>query len=211
LEILSIVNSIKEGDQSIFKQVFIDYHEKLYFYILKKTASTYLAEEVVQLTFIKLWNNRTNLSEEYSISTQLYRIATTTLIDLIRKRNAAELAIKKLVEKETTPLDNASIDNLELKDLSQRLEKAMETLPPTRRKVFKMSRFQEMSYNEIANELSISPKTVENHISMAIKQLRPYLIVILVIITSSLCFTRNLLGVNGMLKRNNQIKVTQLK
>ena len=208
---MSIVNSIKEGDQSIFKQVFNDYHEKLYSYVLKKTHSEYLAEEVVQLTFIKLWNYKTNLNEEYSISTQLYRIATTTLIDLIRKRNTAELALKKLVEKDATPLVNASIGNLELKDLSLRLEKAMEKLPPTRRKVFKMSRFQEMTYSEIASELSISTKTVENHISMAIKQLRPYLVIILLIFTTSLCFSKHLLGVNSILKRNNIIKVTQLK
>lgn len=208
MKILSIINSIKEGDQIIFKQVFHEYHGKLYAYILKKTQSDYLAEEVVQLTFIKIWNFRSNLNEEYSISTQLYRIATTTLIDLIRKRNAAELAIKKLVEKEATPLVNASIGNLEYKDLSLRLEKAMETLPPTRRKVFRMSRFQEMTYSEIASELSISTKTVENHISMAIKQLRPYLVIILLIFTTSLCFSKNLLGVNGKLKRNNIIKVT---
>lgn len=208
---MSIVNSIKEGDQSIFKQVFNDYHEKLYFYVLKKTHSEYLAEEVVQLTFIKLWNYRFNLKEEYSISTQLYRIATTTLIDLIRKRNAAELSIKRLIEIKSTPIKNDSFGNLELKDLNLRLEKAMEVLPPTRRKVFKMSRFQEMSHNEIAGELSISTKTVENHISMAIKQLRPYLVVLLLIFTTSFCFSKDLLGVNSKLKRNNLIKETQLK
>ena len=105
---MSIIKSIKEGNQIIFKQVFHEYHGKLYAYILKKTQSDYLAEEVVQLTFIKLWNFRSNLNEEYSISTQLYRIATTTLIDLIRKRNAAELSIKRLIEIKSTPIKNDS-------------------------------------------------------------------------------------------------------
>jgi RNA polymerase sigma-70 factor (ECF subfamily) len=206
---LELVNAIKKGDQLIFSQVFTEYHEKLYSFILKKTQSEYLAEEVVQITFIKLWNNRESLNENYSISTQLYRIGTTTLIDLIRKRNTSEAIIKKLVEeKNVSPLSEV-VDNLEVKDLSLSIEKALKSLPPTRRKVFKMSRFQEMSYSEIANELSISTKTVENHISLAIKQLRPFLFIILLIFMFSSHFNNQLLGVNALSKRNNQIKGSQ--
>ena len=207
--ILELVNAIKKGDQLIFSQVYTEYHEKLYSFILKKTQSEYLAEEVVQITFIKLWNNRESLNENYSISTQLYRIGTTTLIDLIRKRNTSEAIIKKLVEeKNVSPLSEV-VDNLEVKDLSLSIEKALKSLPPTRRKVFRMSRFQEMSYSEIANELSISTKTVENHISLAIKQLRPFLFIILLIFMFSSHFNNQLLGGNALSKRNNQIKGSQ--
>jgi RNA polymerase sigma-70 factor (ECF subfamily) len=131
------------------------------------------------------------------------------LIDLIRKRNTSEAIIKKLVEeKNVSPLSEV-VDNLEVKDLSLSIEKALKSLPPTRRKVFRMSRFQEMSYSEIANELSISTKTVENHISLAIKQLRPFLFIILLIFMFSWHFNNQLLGVNALSKRNNQIKGSQ--
>jgi len=82
---LNTVYQIRSGNELVFQQVFNEYHGKLYFYILKKTNSEYMAEEVVQLSFIKLWNTRENLNEEFSISTQLFRIAKTTLIDLVRK------------------------------------------------------------------------------------------------------------------------------
>jgi len=92
---LNIVSQIKSGNELVFQQVFNEYHEKLFYYILKKTNSDYMAEEVVQLTFIKLWNTRENLNEEYQISSQIFRIAKTTLIDLIRKNVSIDSLAKK--------------------------------------------------------------------------------------------------------------------
>src|ERR1700761_6251152 len=79
------VKALKDGDEHYFRQVFDQYHQKLYFFILSKTKSEYIAEEVVQMAFTKLWQCRQTLQEEYTISTQLFRIATTILIDYLRK------------------------------------------------------------------------------------------------------------------------------
>jgi len=76
---------LKDGDENYFKQVFDQYHQKLYFFILTKTKSEYIAEEVVQMAFTKLWQCRQTLKEEYTVSTQLFRIATTILIDFFAK------------------------------------------------------------------------------------------------------------------------------
>lgn len=204
---MNIVNSIKSGDQLIFKQVFNEYHEKLYYYILKKTQSAYLAEEVVQITFIKLWDHKENLNENYSISTQLFRIATTSLIDLIRKNNTSELLLKKLIEKGDNITINDTIGKLEAKELNNKIVKALNTLPPMRREVFKMSRFEEKSHSEIASELKISTKTVENHISRALKQLRPFLTIIFIVLFISICFNNVRLGVHDDDKRIKTNKV----
>lgn len=201
MQILNIVNSIKSGDQLIFKQVFNEYHEKLYYYILKKTQSAYLAEEVVQITFIKLWDHKENLNEDYSISTQLFRIATTSLIDLIRKNNTSEILLKKLIEKGDDISINDIVGKLEAKELNNKIIKALNTLPPMRREVFKMSRFEEKSYSEIASELKISTKTVENHISRALKQLRPFLTSILILLFISISLINIRLGVHDDDKR----------
>src|ERR1700750_3171708 len=81
------VKQLKDGDEWYFRKVFDQYHQKLYFFILYKTKSEYIAEEVVQMAFTKLWQCRQSLREEYTISTQLYRMATTILIDFLRKYN----------------------------------------------------------------------------------------------------------------------------
>ncbi|MDI3321284.1 RNA polymerase sigma factor [Pinibacter soli] len=165
--ILAIIN----GDETAFREVFNGYHEKLYFYIFTKTKSAYLAEEVVQLSFIKLWKYRKSLNPSLAFSTQLYRIATTTLIDLLRKQSLSQDLTVGL-EKTDIPSDEDFYANNGAKEMQAQLQTAMLSLPPVRRKVFEMSRMEGLSYKEIAQRLSISTKTVEHHISKALKALR---------------------------------------
>ena len=87
---------LRDGDEFYFRKVFDQYHQKLYFFILYKTKSEYIAEEVVQMAFTKLWQSRQTLQEEYTISTQLFRIATTTLIDFLRKYNNKDAVTARL-------------------------------------------------------------------------------------------------------------------
>ena len=169
--------AIKNGDVFIFEQVFYEYHERLYYFILSKTQSNYIAQEVVQLTFIKLWQNRHSLNEELTLSRQIFRIAKTTLIDLWRKEDNLKRLQNELTPKEVTE----SLPTLDSRELTLRLHQALDMLPPKRRRIFEMSRINGMSHKEIAFELSISSKTVENQISEAIKQLRQYLPLFLIV------------------------------
>jgi len=181
--ILQTTAAIKQGDQFIFEQVFNEYHEKLYFYIISKTHSAYLAEEVTQLTFIKLWQYRNSLNEKLPISAQIFRTAKTTLIDLLRKHGNNNRLVIEVSQKDSVFPINEAEGKMGEKELKQRLHHAISKLPPVRRKVFEMNRINGMSYKEIAAELSLSVKTVENHIANAIKQLRriltPFLLFIL--------------------------------
>jgi RNA polymerase sigma-70 factor (family 1) len=170
---LNPVANIKGGDEFVFQQVFEEYHEKLYYYTLGKTKSAYLAEEVTQITFVKLWQNRERLDEALTISIQLFRIAKTTLIDLLRKQASLTALVNGLRgEGEANATDANSI--IDHNEASRKLLEVINHLPPVRKRVFEMSRFQGMPHKEIARELSISTKTVEKHISKAITQLRPY-------------------------------------
>jgi RNA polymerase sigma-70 factor (family 1) len=160
--------AIKEGCLATFKMVYYQYYPKLYAYLVSKTSSSYIAEEVVQLTFIKLWNNRLNISEHFGLDVQLFRIARTILIDQLRKDAVRNNYINQL---EKTIADDYT-DRIADRDTLTQVNKAIEFLPPMRKMVFKLSRFNHLSNAEIAEMLSISCKTVENHINLAIKQLR---------------------------------------
>lgn len=168
---MSLILSIQQGDIVAFEQVFDEYHHKLYFFVLGRTHSIYLAEETVQETFVKLWRYRSSLKEEIPISTQIFRIARTVLIDLQRKQKRQENLYKAvdLTEQSVTLQPDESVE------LSNLIANAIRRLPPTRRTVFHLSRVEGMSNREIADALSISGKTVENHITLAIKQLRVWL------------------------------------
>jgi len=161
------VKEIKEGNRLVYSKVFEEYHQKLYLYIYNYTHSAWLAEETVQLTFIKLWEKREGLSEAYDISTQLFRIAKSTVIDLLRKekvRNAQELS--------DTYVSAPEHEKLIHKETLQQVLSAMEQLPAQSRQVFTLSRLGDLSHKEISTHLSISPKTIEGHITKALKYLR---------------------------------------
>lgn len=170
--LLTTIAALQEGDTFIFQQVFAQYYEKLFFYMLSKTKSTYLSEEAVQLTFIKLWQYRTSLNEEISLSRQLFRIARTTLIDLLRSKEYNNRTIVQMDADHRQPLCNNVDARIDESELKEKVRKGVQQMPPMRRKIFELSRYSGMSYKEIATELSLSVKTVEHHISRALKQLQ---------------------------------------
>lgn len=163
--------AIQQGNESVFEQVYALHHEKLYFYILNKTGSKYIAEEVVQLTFIKLWNYRQSLSTTITIDAQLFRIAKTTLIDLLRK-SATQRRIIESIKDDVPFANNDTISGIVKKETAERIAALIESLPPVCKKVFKLSREMGLSHKEIAQQLSLTTKNVENHIAKAIRQLK---------------------------------------
>ncbi|HVU53652.1 MAG TPA: RNA polymerase sigma-70 factor [Puia sp.] len=169
------IKGLKDGNELYFKQVFDQYHQKLYFFILYKTRSEYIAEEVVQITFAKFWQCRQTLQEEYTISTQLFRMATTILIDFLRKYNNKDAVTARLDVVNMEEGVDSTNEKMSGAELQKRISEAVNDLPPKRKQVFEMSREQGMSYREIAETLSVSSKTVETHIYKALKQIKKHI------------------------------------
>jgi RNA polymerase sigma-70 factor (family 1) len=171
--LISIID-IQQGSRKAFEQVYHKYHERFFLYVLKQTSSQELAREVVQLAFIKLWEKRGQLSSDYPVEVQLARIVRTTLIDQLRKQAVARKAADRLSQRGLT-LAAPTEPYLE-KELRIRINHIVSQLPPVCRKVYLLSREEELSYKEIAQLLSISPKSVENHIAKALRLMRRFLI-----------------------------------
>lgn len=160
---------IKNGDVYCFQQAYNELHVRLYQYIFRYSSSHYLAQEVVQLTFIKLWEKRSDLSEEHTLDAQVFRIAKSLLIDLLRKENVRKVQPLPEAGMEVVWYNEMPVAE---KDELEHILRAVEDLPPARKEVFKLSRFDGLSHKEISSRLALSTKTVETHISKAIKQLR---------------------------------------
>ena len=167
------IAALKQNDTFTFDELFHEYHQKIYFLVLSRSKSTYIAEETTQLTFIKLWNYRHHLDESLPLSQQIFRIARTTLIDILRK-DATYSAMKQHLL--TSSEHSDGFVPMELKELNNTFQESVQKLPPVRRKVFELSRNHYLSHKEISNLLSLSIKTVETHISLALKQLRHLMI-----------------------------------
>jgi RNA polymerase sigma-70 factor (ECF subfamily) len=174
------IAALKQNDTFTFDELFHMYHQNIYFFILSKSRSSYIAEETTQLTFIKLWNYRHHLDESLPLSQQIFRIARTTLIDVLRK-DAVYSAMKQNMLASSEHSDGFA--PTEVKELNDTLQKAVQKLPPVRRKVFELSRNHSLSHKEISKLLSLSVKTVEAHISLALKQLRHLMIWLAILFT----------------------------
>jgi RNA polymerase sigma factor (sigma-70 family) len=164
------IQNIKEGDHISFEIVFKLWHKKIYAYFFKKTDSEDQAEELTQMAFVKLWRFKHTLTEDFPLDVQLFKIAKTTLLDYFKKLANDDRNLKIY----HTSLSEKSTDSAHLYESRQQLEVVLSCLPPTRKQVFVLNRLHGYSYKEIAEQLSISPRTVEKHISLAIKQLNGY-------------------------------------
>jgi RNA polymerase sigma-70 factor (ECF subfamily) len=163
-----MVTGIRSGCEKAFLLVYRQYHEKLYFYFLQKTRSEDVSEELVQLTFIKLWQYRQSLNTQLPISQQLFRIAKTTLIDVLRKKAANRLVSMDVVP----PLDVVDEENIPHDERQLELvQESLYHLPPMQQKIVTY-RLEGMSNKEIAGHMAISKKTVENQVNRAIKEIK---------------------------------------
>ncbi len=131
------VQPIKSSNQRSFNIVYEKYHRQIYGFVQKRTQSDYIAQEVTQLTFIKLWNQREKLDEKLGILVQLFGMARQVMIDLLRKE-----ATRFKYEGQTaaTPFTDSLILAIENKDILRMMEKDIQNMPTMRRKVFELSR-----------------------------------------------------------------------
>jgi RNA polymerase sigma-70 factor (family 1) len=161
-------------DEKSFKKLFNEYSALLCKYSIRFVRDSDLAENIVKEVFITLWEKRNSISIQLSVKSYLYASVKNRSIDYLRSRIAKIKYVKdELLNDMSEPVDFSS--TLEEKELSEIITKAVEQLPEMCGIIFSMRRFGDFTNKQISEELHISVKTVENHISKAIKKLRPIL------------------------------------
>ena len=173
--------AIKLGNELAFRQVFLQMRKKVFGYFLKKTNSAHDAEDLVQQTFLKLWQYRASLNEQYSIEQQVFHISRTVFIDYLRKENGKAKAAG----------DNSvrvCYINEEF-DVKKQVYLVLDRMPAMRKQIFELNRIHGYTYSEIAAALSISLKSVDNHINKAARQLKKaFVLKVFIVFFSNLFF-----------------------
>ena len=165
---MDLVAAIKRDDQEAFVEVYNRFHKKVFHFFLKRTRDQDTAKELTQQAFIKLWQYRQGLSAQHSIDVQCFTIANSVLVDYLRKR-AVERRYLGAEDREDQPAIDDAGSGFESVDY---LHAAAEQLPPVRRNIFILKLLKGYTNKEIAEQLSISVKTVEDHYSKAIRYIR---------------------------------------
>ncbi|MFI5125062.1 MAG: RNA polymerase sigma factor [Chitinophagales bacterium] len=162
------ITAIREGIDAAFVKAYEAFHIKTFRFFLKRVRTHETAKELTQLTFIKLWSSRHTLVETYSLDAQLFTIAGSILIDHLRKQ-AVLNKLHAILNEDRSQQSPSPAFALEKSDY---LSVVVSKLPPVRKKVILLKTMHGFSNKEIARELSISVKTVESHVTKALRQIK---------------------------------------
>jgi len=166
--------AIIEGNQPAFEMIFKTYYKPLCHYAYSFLNDKNEAEEVVQTTFIKIWEKKNELSVQSSLKAYLYSMVRNGCLNVIKHEKVKQLHAKWHVQ-ETERSRDLVEEKVLSNDLESKIYLAMKALPEQCRLVFQLSRFEELKYQEIADQLQISVKTVENQMGKALKIMRTQL------------------------------------
>ena len=161
------------GDEKAFERLFRNYFHKLYLFAAKQINDEELAKEMVMDVMLRLWQSKDACRQVQSLSSYLYGAVKNAIIDHYRKKaldlNPLEDAYQEALS--TEEADTRLIDE----EYEYILNRGIEQLTPQRQLIFKLKREKNLSHAEIAQQLSISPKTIESHMTAAISFLRTYI------------------------------------
>ncbi|MEM6396669.1 MAG: RNA polymerase sigma-70 factor [Bacteroidota bacterium] len=164
------MKALKADDRSAFKQIFSTHYQDVCRVINRYIADPGLTEDLAQEVFIRLWKKRHDISIETNLPAYLRRMGVNEALAHLRKKTrfkADELPMH--LPGQTAP---SATEQSDLHELQDRISAALKKLPPRCRLVFELSRYEDLSNREIAEQLELSIKTVENQMTKALKLLR---------------------------------------
>lgn len=152
---------------------------KTYYQPLCRYAYTFLndadeAEEIVQASFISIWDKRAQVDIQTSFKSYLYRTVRNNCLNVL-KHNKVKQQHARYALADGEPVHESVSENVEARELEQKIQDALQTLPDQCRLIFQLSRFEELRYQEIADQLQLSVKTVENQMGKALRLMREQL------------------------------------
>ncbi|WP_342644415.1 RNA polymerase sigma-70 factor [Mucilaginibacter sp. CSA2-8R] len=168
---LQLLNLIKADHEPAFKELYCRYWKQLYAFAYNRVRSREVAEEIVQDFLTNFWLNRAKLNIQSSFEGYIY----TSIKNLVLNYFAREARKSQMLENisvSSSVLDNSTEELIMLHELRLVITREVSQLPVKCRSVFELSRIENKSNKEIAQTLGISEKTVEGHLSKALKRLR---------------------------------------
>lgn len=166
-----ILGRIRKGDVKEFESLFRSSYVSLVRYARTLVKDHDTAEEIVQDLFFRIWQDREKLNIESSLNGYLFRSVHNRCLHFIEHTKVVERHAEQMSYIEAESPESPS-DILNYKELQEKVARILERLPERCGKIFAMSRFEGLKYNEIAEKLSVSVKTVEANMGRALKEFR---------------------------------------
>lgn len=165
----SLFLQVQEGCEDAFEALFLKYYPPLCAYA-RMFVEPDDGQEIVSDVMVWLWENREMSTFDLSVKSYLFRAVKNRCLTLIRHNEVRQKVEETIFDNLQSQYDDP--DFYIVDELTKKIEEALASLPENVRETFEMNRFQNLTYNEIADRLGISPKTVDYRIQQALKLLR---------------------------------------
>ena len=166
---------ISKGDEKAFQSIFTSYYEQLFNYILSIVKSKQVAEELVMDVFLKIWLGKEIIPRIEKFNAFIFRVAHNKSIDFLRSV-ARDPKFQDLLWEQIQLSNNTPADSIMMvREYEAKLREAVSLLSPQKKKIYQMSRDENMTHDDIAVQLNLSRHTINNHIVEAQRFIRTYL------------------------------------
>ena len=177
---IPVIMPYQQENLRFFEEMFRRNYPRLCQRVFRITKDLAAAEDIVQEVFINFWNQK--LPQKIGApEAYLYRACINQALNYANS-DKRQAQLRELYQQQQPQESNSPEQQLEQLELEKQVQQTIESLPPMCRKVFLLSRYEEMSHKEIAEFLNISPNTVDNHIKKALSILRKFLLTLLLIL-----------------------------
>ncbi len=166
-----IIELLRLGNENAFNSVFRAYGKRVYSFCYGYLKSREDAEEMVQETFIRIWESRSTIDPDLPFGGFIFTIAYRLVLNRLRKRRY-EYAGNLHWARNRAKVSNETEDSVIYRDLGRLAKDAIASLPPRRKQIYQMIKEDHMTYQQVAKTLNISTKTVEAQMTEALKYLR---------------------------------------
>lgn len=162
---------IKQGSKEAFEGLYEKYADRIYHFTLSYLKNGPDAEELVQEVFLKIWEKRETLDQTKNIKAFVFKVAINTIYDVIRRRNI-ENAFKDFAALNYETESNSTWHTVIYEEMQAKMNRLVKQFPDQRRKIFRLSKEEGLSNEEIAVKLNLSKRTVENQLYRAVSILK---------------------------------------
>lgn len=170
------IEKLASGDHDAFRYIFMKYYPKMKYFIAHIVNSEAIAEELSQDVFEKIWKNRSELPRLHSFNSYVYRMSKNIAFNY----NEHKQVERNYLQNREVSREVHMEEEMDAKEIEQLVMFEVKRMPEQRRRIFTMSRYENLKNEEIAEMLQITKKTVENHLNLALKQIRKIISLFLV-------------------------------